>query len=191
MIGYVEGRVVNKSAQTATVLTDGVGYEVYLSESQLTKLAMGDSVTLYIHTHVREDMISLFGFEAPGDLEFFKMLLSVSGIGPKVALSIIASAPVPKLKSSISAGDSSLLSAVSGVGRKTAEKAVIELKNKLGYIGSGYSASEGGEVDEIIEALSGLGFQKSEVVEGIKKIPDEVNGVDEKIKYLVKNLGKR
>ncbi|MDD3679132.1 MAG: Holliday junction branch migration protein RuvA [Patescibacteria group bacterium] len=191
MIGYLEGRIVNKTGHTVTIVVGGVGYEVFLTENRIVKINLGEKGSFYTHTHVREDTLSLFGFDSPGELDFFRMLLSVSGIGPKVALSIVASAPIENLKSSISAGDSSLLSSVSGVGKRTAEKAVIELKNKLGFSEyAGSSGRLGSQTEEIIQALSGLGFQRSETIEGIKNIPTEIESIDEKIKYLVKNLGK-
>lgn len=190
MIGYLKGEVKSISADSFIILSGGVGY-VVLAPSQLTSTQkVGDETEVYVYTHVREDQLSLFGFSLQEELNFFKMLLSVSGIGPKVALAIISSAPVEKIKSSISIGDPSMLSAVSGVGKKTAEKAVIELRGKLGLISSGEVFDNDG-ANEVIEALLGLGFQKNEIIEGLKRIPSEISNNDEKIKWLVKNLGRK
>jgi Holliday junction DNA helicase RuvA len=187
MIGYLKGKIIDKGIDRLIVDVSGVGYEVSLPAN--FKLS-GEEVEFFVHTHVREDQLSLFGFATKEELAFFKNLLSVSGIGPKVALAIVGSAPLGQLTDSISKGDPSLLSAVSGVGKKTAEKAVIELKGKLGYIGTGDIFTDSG-ADEVIKALYGLGFQRPEIVDGLKKIPAELTDNDDKIKWLIKNLGKR
>lgn len=187
MIGYLKGKVIDRGVDRLIIETGGVGYEVNVPAN--LKL-VGEEAEIFIYTHVREDQFSLFGFKDKESLSFFKNLLSVSGIGPKVALAIVGSASVESLKDSISKGDPSMLSAVSGVGKKTAEKAVIELKGRLGYTGSGEIFTDSG-ADEVVDALSGLGFQRVEIVEGLKRIPAELTDNDDKIKWLVRNLGKR
>jgi len=187
MIGYLKGKVIDRTPDRVILDVNNVGYEISVPANvRLTD----DFVELYIYTHVREDQLALFGFAKKEDEEFFKSLLSVSGIGPKVALAIIGSAPIEQLKNSISKGDPSMLSAVSGVGKKTAEKAVIELKGKLGSIDGGQMFMETG-ADEILDALIGLGFQRAEIIEGLKRIPEEINNNDDKIKWLIKNLGRK
>lgn len=191
MISYLEGTVIDRSQNSATVLVGGVGYEVFLPANIISKLIEGDTAVFHIYTLVREDVLALYGFDSRESLGFFKLLLSVSGIGPKAALAIVASAPLAKLKDSISKGDPTMLSAVSGVGKKTAEKAVVELKGKLGFVGDSKSIFVSDESEEIIEALLSLGFQRVEILEGIKSLPEEITITDEKIKYLIKNLGKK
>lgn len=187
MIGYLKGKIIERGADRAIIEVGGVGYDVSLPGN--LKIS-GDEVELYIHTHVREDILALYGFEGREELNFFRSLLSVSGIGPKVALAIVGSAPIQQLKDSISKGDPSLLSAVSGVGKKTAEKAVVELKGKMGFVGSaGEIFVE--EADEVVEALASLGFKKEEVLSGLKMVPGEITESDEKIKWLIKNLGRK
>lgn len=190
MIGFLKGEVKSKSESGIILLTGGVGYDVFLPTSLNASIAEADEVELFIYTHVREDAFSLFGFASHEDLEFFKLLLSVSGIGPKVALAILSSAPSDKLKDSISKGDPTLLSAVSGVGKKTAEKAVVELKGKLGYIGTNGAIFEGSDTEEIYSALLGLGFRKEEIADCMKRLPDGIEETDEKIKIVIKMLGK-
>jgi Holliday junction DNA helicase RuvA len=187
MIGYLRGKVIDRRADRVIVDVNGVGYDVSVPISlDIT----GDEVELYIHTHVREDILALYGFTSSDDLGFFRNLLSVSGIGPKVALAILGSAPLNQLKDSISKGDPSMLSAVSGVGKKTAEKAVVELKGKLGFVGSANEIFQGEGTEEVLDALVGLGFKKEEVIAGLKKIPAEITDNDDKIKWLIKNIGK-
>lgn len=191
MISYLKGTVIDKTDVSVTILTNGVGYEVFLPESQLHKLKPDQDASLFIYTHVREDILALYGFTEKGELAFFKLLLSVSGIGPKVALSIIGSTSIEKIISSITRGDSTLLSAVSGVGKKTAEKAVIELKGKLGPDLSNGKYNFGDETDEVYSALLTLGFQKYEITEAISRLPEDITGTDAKIKAILKNIGKK
>lgn len=190
MIGYLKGEVKEKTQDGVIIVTSGVGYSVGAPSSLSSKLNVGEEAEVYVYTHVREDALSLFGFENREDLDFFKLLLSVSGIGPKVALAISASAPTSKLKNSISKGDPSLLSAVSGVGKKTAEKAVVELKNKLGFVGSSEQIFEGEDTEEVYSALESLGFQKHEISDALSSLPDNVENTDDKIKAILKGLGK-
>lgn len=189
MIGYLSGKIIDKTEGLATVLVSGVGYEVNLPTSAISKLKKDEEVNLYIYTQVREDILALYGFFTKEELGFFKLLLSVSGIGPKVALSIVGSSPIEKLKTSISRGDSTLLAAVSGVGKKTAEKAVVELKGKLGDVNLGKQifASEG--TDEVVSALLSLGFQKAEISEVLGKVSEDLK-TDERVKEALRLLGK-
>ena len=192
MIGYLNGKIIDKSANGVVILVGGVGYEVALPASSLEKNKVDNEVSFWIYTQVREDILALYGFSSKQEQNFFKLLLSVSGIGPKVALAIISSAPIEKIKQSIAHGDPTLLSAVSGVGRKTAEKAVIELKNKLGFVSTdGVAIFEGDETEEVLNALLSLGFQKSEIVTVITNLPENVSGTDAKLKAALKMLGKR
>ncbi|MBW6431596.1 Holliday junction branch migration protein RuvA [Patescibacteria group bacterium] len=189
MIGYLEGEIKFIKNDGLVLMTGGVGYEILIPETVSVELVVGQEASFHIYTHVKEDQLTLYGFQGLEELDFFKMLLSVSGIGPKVALAIVSSAPTDKLKSSISNGDPSMLSAVSGVGKKTAEKAVIELKGKLGFVGNS-SIFESNETGDIYDALMGLGFRREDVAEGIRKLPEEITETDQKIKALLKVLGR-
>lgn len=191
MIGFISGKVIEKTESGAIILTGGVGYDVALPSSVLEKIRLEENADLWIYTHVREDQFSLFGFSSREELDFFKKLLSVSGIGPKAALAIVSSAPIGKLKSSIASGDPTLLSAVSGVGRKTAEKAVVELKNKIGVVSGGSEMFSGGDTEDVLSALTQLGFQRAEGATAIAQIPDEVVGADAKLKAALKILGNK
>lgn len=190
MIGYLKGTVIEKSQGNIIILAGSVGYDVNVPTSFVSKIKKDQESEVFIYTHVREGIFALYGFENRNDLEFFKLLLSVSGIGPKVALAIVSSAPAEKIKNSISKGDPSLLSAVSGVGKKTAEKAVVELKNKLGFVGLSNQIFEGEDTDEIYSALLGLGFQKHEISDALRVLPDDIEKTDDKIKAILKGLGK-
>lgn len=186
MIGYLKGEVKDIYESSLILLAGNVGYEVNMPQRDLLANKPGSITELFIYTHVREDALSLYGFLKREELLLFKKLLSVSGIGPKVALAIISSCGVEKIKVSIAAGDPNVLASVSGVGKKTAEKAVIELKNKLGVVSTGgYS----GETEEVYDALCGLGFARAEVAEAVSKLSVGVEGSEEQIKAALKILG--
>lgn len=191
MISYLKGKIIDKGESAVTVLVSGVGYEVNIPTPIVQKLVQGTESELFIYTHVREDILALYGFPEKDELHFFRLLLSVSGIGPRVALSIIGSSTVDKLKKSISAGDSNLLSSVPGVGKKTAEKAVIELKNKIGLVSRPGHAHHGEEICDIYDALSSLGFKEREIGEAITQLPEDVTGAEAKIRAILKIIGKK
>lgn len=144
---------------------------------------------LWIHSHIREDAFDLYGFLDRQELEFFEMLINVSGIGPKGALVILGVAPIETLKRAIGTGDTSYLTKISGIGRKTAEKIVLELRDKISdkvkNIESGTSLQE--ELD-VLEALKSLGYSQNEARGALKKVPQEAN-TNTKIKEALKILG--
>jgi Holliday junction DNA helicase RuvA len=159
MIGYLEGQV--KYARTGKIIlyTNGIGFTVQLP-SNLVFLE-GQKVTLYIHTHLREDDLSLYGFQSPADLDIFELLLTVSGVGPKIALAMLASSTEEKIKSAISESNLAFFSSISGVGKKTAQKIILDLKSKIGKGDVNMASLEGNS--ELIDSLVSLGFQKGEI----------------------------
>jgi len=187
MIGYFSGEI--KFAYDGWLILDvsGVGYRINIPHNR--NYCAGKKSEFYTHTHVREDILSLYGFDSLEELNFFEMLISVSGIGPKVALAIISSAPVDRLKSSIANGDPGLLSSVSGVGKKTAEKAVVELKSRL-KIGHEIGSSLSSDSSDVYEALHGLGFGRPEIAKALFEIRQQGLNTEEKIKLILKKLGK-
>src|SRR3989344_8302402 len=138
MIGSIKGKIILKTEKFLIVETSGVGYKISVSPDVLSKTKKtgeparaGGEISLWIHTHVREDAFDLYGFLDRQELEFFEMLINVSGIGPKGALVILGVATINTLKRAISTGDIGYLTKISGIGKKTAEKIVIELRDKL------------------------------------------------------------
>src|SRR3989344_8836564 len=128
MIGHLEGKLIYKDSKSIIVDISGVGYKINVSLDVLSKSKKIDGeISLWIHTHIREDMLDLYGFLEREELEFFEMLISVSGIGPRSALVILGIASIETLRKAIGAGDTSYLTKISGIGKKTAEKIVIEL----------------------------------------------------------------
>jgi Holliday junction DNA helicase RuvA len=170
--------------------TAGVGYKVSVSPDVLSKApATGGEFFLFIHTHVREDSLDLYGFLGEEDLSFFEMLLGVSGIGPRSALAILGIASIPTLRQAIGTGDTSYLTKISGIGKKTAERIVIELRDKLAD--KNMSEKNGTSLrDELdaLEALKSLGYSQNEAREALKKVAPEVN-TNAKIREALKILG--
>ncbi len=186
MIGSLKGKTVLKTDKFLIVETAGVGYKISTSPDVLSKSGkIGEEIFLWIHTHVREDAIDLYGFLARQELEFFEMLINVSGIGPKGALSILGIASIETLRKAISTGDTAYLTKVSGIGKKTAEKIVIELRDKIGEEKSGTSLQ--GELDAL-EALKSLGYSQNEARDALKKVATKTN-TNAKIREALKILG--
>ncbi len=186
MIGSIKGKITFKTEKFVIVEAGGVGYKVSVSPDTLSKL--GNEVTLWIHTHVREDSLDLYGFLEHSELEFFEMLIGVSGIGPKGALAILGITSVDTLKRAIQTGDTMYLTKLSGIGKKTAEKIVIELRDKMGSEIEQSGTSLQGELDSL-EALKSLGYSQNEAREALKKVPPDL-GTNAKIKEALKILGK-
>ena len=151
-----------------------------------------ESIKLWVHTAVRENSIDLYGFLDIEELSFFELLLEVSGIGPKSALSTLSVAPVSTLRKAIASGDTTYLNKVSGIGRKTAEKIIIELKDKLKeYEGDIATSQVMQEERDILEALRTLGYSQDEAREAIKKIPSNMTEMNNRLKEALKIIGRR
>ncbi|MSU44664.1 Holliday junction branch migration protein RuvA [Candidatus Nomurabacteria bacterium] len=177
MIGSIKGKIILKTEKYLIVETNGVGYKISVSPDALSRVKNppaggGTEIMLWIHTHVREDILDLYGFLDRQELEFFEMLINVSGIGPKGALGILGIASIETLKKAISTSDISYLTKISGIGKKTAEKIVIELRDKMGEAKTGSSLQ--GELD-VLEALKSLGYSQSEARETLKKVSVDLN----------------
>lgn len=190
MIGSIKGKIALKTEKFLLVETGGVGYKISVSPDTLSRAGkIGDEIYLFIHTHVREESFDLYGFIDYEEQEFFEMLLNVSGIGPKGALAILGIASIDTLKKAISTGDIGYLTKISGIGKKTAEKIVIELRDKLSTKIK-TDKGEGSLQDELdaLEALKSLGYSQNEAREALKKVGAELN-TNAKIKEALKVLG--
>jgi holliday junction DNA helicase RuvA len=188
MIGSIKGKITLKTDKFLIVETAGVGYKISISPDTLSKLKKtNEEVLLWTHTHVREDILDLYGFLNRQELEFFEMLINVSGIGPKGALSILGVASIEILKKAIGTGDTAYLTKISGIGRKTAEKIIIELRDKMGEEKTGTSLQ--GELDAL-EALKSLGYSQNEARETLKKVSAGVD-TNTKIREALKILSNK
>jgi Holliday junction DNA helicase RuvA len=186
MIGSIKGKIILKTEKFLIVETGGVGYKISVSPDILSKTKkINEEISLWTHTQVREDALDLYGFLERPELEFFELLLNVSGIGPRSALAILGIASIETLRKAIGTGDTSYLTKISGIGKKTAERIVIELRDKMGTELEGSSLRE--ELDAL-EALKSLGYSQNEAREALKKVSPNVN-TNTKIREALKILG--
>ena len=160
MIGFLTGKLISSKPTQIIIDVNGVGYLVNISISTFEKISDQDIVSLFIHTSVKEDSITLFGFFTHSEKEMFELLISISGIGPKVSLGILSGISVDDLKDAIANGNVSRLIAIPGIGRKTAERVVLELRNKVDAIKADGSIKITSAKDEAISALATLGYQR-------------------------------
>jgi len=160
MIGFLTGKIISSKPTQILLDVNGVGYTVNISITTFEKISEKKTASLFIHTSVKEDSITLFGFFTQSEKEMFELLISISGIGPKVSLGILSGITVDDLKSAIGDENVSRLIAIPGIGRKTAERVVLELRNKVDAIRAEGSIKVTSAKDEAISALSTLGYQR-------------------------------
>ena len=186
MIAFLRGKVLTTTAETAILDVNGVGYEAYCTGSVFRKITVGAVAELYTYLQVKEDGITLFGFDTPKEKELFLKLISVSGVGPKLGISILAALSADDFAFAVATADVKRLSAVKGLGKKTAEKIVLELHGKisaaevLGASGDDFTptAQQAAPVklsamdEEAVSALMGLGFTRAESTQAVKKARD-------------------
>lgn len=188
MIGFLEGTVRALSAGRAIISVGGVGYKVAAVKQTLLKLTPGKDTSLWTHLVVREDVLDLYGFETEPELRFFEMLLTVSGVGPRSALAILDIASIETMRTAIARGNSEYLTKVSGIGRKTAEKIVIELREKVGVGDEGTSLALKGD-EEALEAMRSLGYSPAEARDALRKVPHDITGSNDRLREALKQLG--
>ena len=192
MIAKIEGQISYVGNRFLIVDVSGVGYKLFVTNEAISLSKVEESIKLWVHTAVRENSIDLYGFLDIEELSIFELLLDVSGIGPKSALSTLSVAPVSTLRKAIASGDTTYLNKVSGIGRKTAEKIIIELKDKLKeYEGAIATSQVMQEERDILEALRTLGYSQDEAREAIKKIPSNMTEMNNRLKEALKIIGRR
>ena len=191
MIAHIKGKILDKTTKFLVVESGGLGYQVFTPTSTLSSSGnVGTEISLWTFLAVRENALDLYGFETRDEKSFFELLIGVSGIDTKNALSILSLAPIEILKKAIGSGDVSYMTKVSGIGKKTAEKIVVELRDKLASLG--HNDDEGslrGDAD-VLEALQSLGYSQYEIRNALKEVSPETTGTNEKIKEALKVLGK-
>ena len=194
MIAYLKGRVLTVTSETAILEVGGVGYELYCSGGAFRKITVGEVVELYTYLQVKEDGITLFGFANPKEKELFLKVISVSGVGPKMGIAILTGLSADEFTQAIATADVKRLSAVKGLGKKTAEKIVLELHGKISaaeVISASAdpisAAMESGvqklseQDEEAISALMGLGFTKNESAGAVKRAKEQGASTTEEI----------
>lgn len=191
MIAMLHGIIAETSNRLVTLDVNGVGYKVFVTDDSIHALKKGQEATFWTYLAVREDALDLYGFLSKKEREFFELLITVSSIGPKTALNILSLVSADTLAGAIRTGSTAHLVKVSGIGRKTAEKIVLELKDKMGGIQSSDNAELAAEMSsdmDAIEALKALGYDPDEAREALKKIPKDVSDTGAKVKAALKML---
>lgn len=188
MIGHLEGTVTALRAGFAILSAGGVGYKVTATKGTLATLSPGGKASLWTYLAVRETALDLYGFPNESEQHFFELLLTVSGIGPKSAIGILDIADVEALRSAIARGNAAYLTNVSGIGKKTAEKIIVELKDKVGLGSEGLSNAMKGD-EEALEAMRSLGYSPQEAREALRKVPHELTKSNDRLREALKILG--
>lgn len=205
MIAYLKGKILSKEENYIIVENNGIGYQVFVNGPLLLKIQNGEDIELHIYHHIREDAQILFGFASALEKKLFLLITSVSGVGPKTGMAFLSKYTPEQLIGYIAKGDLSAISAISGVGRKTAEKLIIEIKDKVikqfpeikvegakkGSIIVSDNGLEEGFKNELHMALSALGYNSKEIEKAIDKNSlklAEITRVEEGIKLILKNL---
>ncbi len=190
MISKLKGTIDFFRDAYVVVDVNGVGYKVFVTAHTMGEIAGEKFIELYVHTYVREDILALYGFLSFEELEMFELLISVSGIGPKAALGILSIANPKTVCTAVLNDDSDILTRVSGVGKKTAQRVILELKNKI----SDMPIFEKDQVvsdSDALEALVTMGYSVAQARGTLKEISPEIKDVGERVKLALKNLGKK
>lgn len=190
MIGSINGIVEIKDNPHLIIDVNGVGYKVLVSNNILSNSSIGEKLKLFTYTHVREDCLELFGFQSLEELKLFEYLIGVSGVGPKTAMSVFSVGSKDAIIGAIINSDVNFFTSVPRLGRKNAQKIIIELKPKLGSIGDLDLTQDGKADNEVIAALKNFGFTGHEAREAIRNIPNKDVSTEEKIRLSLKYLGK-
>ena len=187
MIATLTGTITYNLSNPIVIDVHGVGYGVYMPTSIAAKLILGSPITLFTHTHVREDALQLFGFLTLEEQRLFELLVTVSGVGPKTALTVMDKG-AKAIQKAIISHDVSFFTAVPRLGTKNAQKIIIELKNKLGSKTEFDLTSEDLDTTALIDALKSMGFETKSIRDVIAKLPSDAT-IEEKIKQAIRILG--
>lgn len=184
MISTIAGKVTATGSDSVILDVQGIGFEIAIPKTLATELKIGEPVMLYTHLHVREDILALYGFATPEDKRFFNLFLSVDGIGPRLALAILSTLSLDVIRGAIVSEKPEIFSRVPGIGKKTAQKILIQLQGKISNEGEGYLIQRISSVDEeVLEALVGLGYSVVEAQSAVQSLPaDTPDTVEDKLR---------
>lgn len=201
MIAFVHGIAADMTENSVIVETGGIGYEIYMTGESLSQLPMGEKVKIHTYFQVREDAMQLYGFLKKDDLQMFKLLLGVNGVGPKAAMGVLSGITADELRFAVLSDDVKTLSKAPGIGKKTAQKLILELKDKLKledafelkFVHEQEKAEASGDVSdgrqEAVAALVALGYSSTDALRAVRKVtevsPDDVEGL---LKAALKNM---
>ncbi len=186
MIGYIKGKIIRKSENHVLLENHGIGYRITVVPA-ISDQSLNTELELHTYLQVREDALNLYGFQTIMELQFFELLITVSGVGPKMAMSILSAGDMTLIKNAIISQDIAVFTKVGGVGKKTAERVIVELKEKLGALSD--NVFSGQKSDEVLSALESLGYSTREIKEALTKIDHKLTS-EEKIRQALKYLSK-
>lgn len=185
MIGSLRGRVIEVNPPKVLLEVASIGYLVSMSHTSISALRIDDEVFFYIHDHIREDSHDLFGFSSREELHLFERIISISGVGPKIGLAILSAGSVERVKKAMVDGDLTTLTAVPGVGKKIAQKIILELKGQIVDTDLVSSSDR-----EVVDALISLGYSAPQAKDALKSIPSEVTEVSERVRAALRTVNK-
>ena len=190
MLAYLHGRILAKSNNYLILEVNSVGYQIFVGEAFLSSLKVGAEQEFYLSHQVREDASDLYGFRNLSELELFQLLLSVSGVGPKSALGVLSIASADDIREAVIRGDAALLTKVAGIGKKTAERVVLELKNKIAknMDGAILGASLPVGLSDELDALMSLGYSLPDARAALNDLDSSLNDSGERVKAALKKL---
>jgi Holliday junction DNA helicase RuvA len=188
MISRITGQIILKTDKFVIIEANNIGYKVFATTDLLSKAKDNETAKIWTYLAVRENALDLYGFSDKKELDFFELLITISGVGPKTALNILNVATVDSLRKAISSGETAHLTKVSGFGKKMADKIVLELKGKIGA----YEETALGQKEEIdaLEALKSLGYSHKEAREALQEIDKNIIKTSDRVKAALKHLGK-
>jgi Holliday junction DNA helicase RuvA len=190
MIGYLKGTVLEKRGQWVVLDVRDVGYKVRVGQIPVTRYQIPDEVELYIHTVVRQDAIELYGFETMAELDLFELLITVSGVGPKIALGIVGSQKVAAVERAVREADVAFFGRVPGVGKKGAQRIIVDLKSKIGSLRELDLGDDGEGEDDVTAALLQFGFRREDIRKVLNSMDSEMSEA-QKIKEGLRKLGRK
>ena len=194
MIASLKGKLESLGSDGAVIDVGGIGFRVYMSTSTLTTLgAIGREVKLYTHLHLREDNATLYGFASTEELELFRVLIGITGLGPRLALAILSAMDIESLTAAIATGNADLLTGIPGIGKKMANRLVLELKDKLG---AGWAIAPAAQMAQenadVLAALTSLGYSVSEATRAVASLPrEQERSLEDKVKLVLGYLGSK
>ncbi|MGE5330018.1 MAG: Holliday junction branch migration protein RuvA [Deltaproteobacteria bacterium] len=194
MLSYIKGTIQNINKEYLVIENSGIGYKIYSSLSTLDKISLGSETKIFTYMHVREDNISLFGFLTQEELRVFELLISVSGIGPKAAISVLSGLSPSKFSLAVITNDIAVLKSISGIGLKTAQRIILELRDKVksedGIEITEENAGLGGKKLEALNALQVLGYSSKDALSVLNQIDVENAAIEDIIKQALKSFSR-
>lgn len=189
MIGFLKGTIHAKTQGQIILLIGGVGYLVTVTPNFSQNLKISQSLELFIYSNIKEDAFDLYGFQTQEELDLFKLVMTVSGIGPKTAL-LVLDQGVSLVQEAVRNADADFFTNIPRLGRKNSQKIIIELKNKLGGLKELDLTGESEQNMQAIEGLRSMGYTKQEAIKAIQSVPKEIDKLEEKISYALRQIGK-